>query len=537
MTKESFHPHLILYNAKIYNPGSVGLPLQTALAVYGDRIQSVGLDSHILTLGDSTTKKINCHGHWLLPGLSDCHTHICEYASRKIKVDLSACRSLEEALKLIRGKVHSIPAGKWVTGGGWDKNLWGLADFPSKDSLDNITLKHFIALDSKDWHCLWVNTPVLQRCGIDDTAVDPAGGNIQRQPDSKEPKGILKENAREIVYKKIPPLPSDQLKKALADAFGEFHRYGITTAHTMESPDDYCIYHELNKEGNLGLRIFGYLPLSYLPNAENLQKNSAFQGHFLKICGIKIFADGTLGSQTADMIENFEDSSHAGIAVMPKDELIQSIGQCIDKRMPCAIHAIGDNANRKVLGAYEKYSAKSMSLKLRHRIEHAQLLQQADVARFACCNVTASMQPIHLASDIDLIKKFWGKRGEYAYAFGSLVKSGARVVFGSDTPVESFDPWKAIYTSIERKREVDPSNESFYPQQAVDLDSALTAYTQNAAWAVQEENHLGTITAGKFADMIVIDQDICNSPPEILLNTKVLMTIQGGKIIYQDLDF
>jgi predicted amidohydrolase YtcJ len=147
------------------------------------------------------------------------------------------------------------------------------------------------------------------------------------------------------------------------------------------------------------------------------------------------------------------------------------------------------------------------------------------------------VQPIHLGSDIPLIKKLWGKRGEYAYSFGSLVQSGAKVVFGSDTPVESFDPWKAIYTAIERKHDVDPSRESFYPQQTVGLDSALTAYTQNAAWAVHEENHLGTLTAGKFADMAIIDQDIFNSPSEILLNTRVLMTIQGGKIIYQDFDF
>ena len=525
-------PQLVIYNCKIYNQSAK----ETALVISDDKIVSMGADTEILSLADTQTRKVNGQGQWVLPALIDSHAHVVGYATRKLQIDLSDCESINEALRKVKIEVESSPKEFWITGGGWDKNRWGLTDFPNKHQLDEISTQHFIALDSKDWHSLWVNSPVIEKCGINNSSESIKGGEIVRDVNGV-PTGIFQENARSLIFGNMPPPPLEKLKPALLKTFSEFHRFGITAAHSMETPVDFSTYQELYFENNLGLRIFWYLPVKFLSNAEELKVQSGFGNSFLKICGVKLFADGALGSQSAEMLENYQGLNHAGIGVLSQDELHELVGRCVFQKLPCAIHAIGDKANRKVLNTFGEFYSESQTAGLRHRIEHAQLLSADDISKFQKYNITASVQPIHLAADIQMVEKYWGERGRFAYPFASIAGSGARLIFGSDTPIESFDPWKGIYTALQRKYLVDPKENSFYPEERIATNQAIQAYTSDSAWAVGEENNLGSIEIGKQADLIMIDQDIFSEPSEVILETKVLLTIVAGKVVHQIVNY
>lgn len=526
-------PQLIIYNSKIFQPSVEGLTLHTALAVAGEKIIAIGNDSEILALAGAKTQRINGRQQWLLPSLMDSHSHLSAYAERKLKVDLSVCNSLEEALNKVKERVYRTPAGSWVVGDGWDKNKWGLSGFPDKKLLDDISRQHYIALQSKDWHSMWVNTLVLKVCGIDETVNDPPGGKIYRYSGGREPSGILQEKACEPALQSIAPPSFEQLFPVLTETFHEHHRRGITAIHSVESPYELAFYHRLQEQEKLGLRVFWYFPIRYLEDHEPWDFETGESNSFLKICGIKLFSDGSLGSQTADMSENYESLRHSGIEVLSSEDLIAKVRLSVEKKLSCAIHAIGDRANRKVLGAFGEVHAASHALGLRHRIEHAQLLHPEDIPLFNKYNVTASVQPVHLANDIPVIEKYWGERGRYAYAFGSLIKNNTRVIFGSDTPIESFDPWRGIYSAVERRYQCNPAETPFYPEEKISVPEAVKAYTAASAFAVGEEKRLGSLAVGKLADLILIDRDIFNEPAETLLDTRVLLTMQNGKVLYQ----
>jgi predicted amidohydrolase YtcJ len=524
--------HLIIYNSRIYNQS----PYNTALAIRDGEIAAIGSDNDILPMTGKQTKRIVGRGRWILPALMDSHTHVIGYAARKLQVDLSDCESLAEGLKKITVRVESSPEGDWITGGGWDKNKWNLSDFPSKQLLDEISARHFIALDSKDWHSLWVNSPVLEKCAISRDASDPPGGNIIRD-ENGEPSGIFQETARNLIFEEIPPPSVDKLLPAVLETFQKFHQFGITSAHSMETFSDFSIYQRLFEEGKLGLRIFWYLPGKQLSAVDELDGRLRSGNSFVKICGVKLFADGALGSQSAEMLEDYNGLDHAGISVLSREELRELVGKCVSQKLACAIHAIGDKANRKVLSTFREFFRESQNAGLRHRVEHAQLLHPDDITSFQKYDVIASMQPIHLAADIPMIEEYWGERGRLAYAFASLANSGARLIFGSDTPIESFDPWKAIYTAVERKVLVNPKADSFYPEERITINQAIQAYTSGSSWAVGEELSLGSLEIGKQADLIMLDQDIFSESSEVLLSTKVLLTLLSGKVVYQNVDF
>ena len=528
-------PHLILYNSRIFDPASGRALAASALAVGSNRILALGSDADILSLAGPETERIDAGRRWLLPALTDAHTHLSGYATRKLQIDFTRCATIDEALAAIRTAVEATPPGRWITGGGWSKAGLGLSDFPDKRMLDEISTHHFLAFQSRDWHSVWVNSPVLDMHDIDETTADPPGGWILRYPDRREPSGVLQEKACEQILQSIAPPSFKEIYPALLENFREFHRLGITTAHSVETPYDFAHYQQLYDQGELGLRIFWYFPDKYLKESEAKGYHAGLGNHFLKICGVKMFSDGALGSQTADMLTNYRGLNHAGVEVLSAEALREKIALSVAQKLSCAIHAIGDRANRKVLQAFGEVADTSRRLDLRHRVEHAQLLHPDDIALFAQQSVIASMQPIHLAGDIPLIEQYWGERGRYAYAFNSLLNSGARLIFGSDTPIESFDPWKGIYSALTRKLNCDPAAPGFYPQERIELVPALQAYTLNCAYAVHEENHLGSIAVGKKADIILIDRDIFHEPPEALLENRVLLTLQGGKVLWREM--
>lgn len=529
----SAKPSLIVYNSRVYTNTGDRQGTPTALAVAGERIVAIGDDAEIRSMAAADTRVIDGRGNWVLPAFIDSHTHLSQYAARKLQIDLDGCRSLAEAGEKIRARVKSAAPGSWVTGGGWHLAGLGLSEYPDKHFLDEISTQHLIALQSKDWHSIWVNSTVLAACGIDENHADPAGGRILRMPNSREPSGILQEKAWEPVWQSIPPATLEQLHPVLQETFAEFHRFGITAVHSVESPYQFSHYSRLYDRGELGLRVFWYFPVRFLPQGKHEEFSTRRGSSFLEICGVKMFTDGSLGSQTAHMLAPYQAADHCGVEVMSSEELQANIGLAVAQKFSCAIHAIGDAANRKVLTGLGEVAAESRRLDLRHRIEHAQLLDPADIPLFARHRVIASMQPIHLALDVPLIEKHWGERGRYAYAFRSLQKSGARLIFGSDTPIESFDPWKGIYSAVARRYACDPAEPAFYPEEALTVPEAVAAYSSGSAYAAGEEQRLGMLKAGMLADFIRIDRDIFGEAPETLLETGVSLTVQAGRVVYE----
>ncbi len=519
--------NIIVRNARIYDPQQGFLP-EGALGVSWNKIALLGSDRDILKLKSSTTRIINARRNILMPSFMDCHTHFIGYVRRQQEVDLENSRSLGETLDIIRKKVVETPEGGWITGGGWNHNIWKSGEYPNRKYLDRISTRHFIALDSKDCHTCWVNSPVLELAGI--SAGDPSSD--KKNTAGNNMTGVLEENARLVVYDLMPKWDYNRLRPVFLKTVEEFYRHGLTAIHSVETPDEFRLFEEARRRGELGLRTFWYLPHKFTDAAADLAVQQGLGDNQLQISGIKLFVDGSFGSQTAELLENYEHMDHAGTESMSEEQLMEVVGLAVKATLSCAIHAIGDKAIRKTLRVLGKYSGESLNKGLRHRVEHVQLVQPEDLPLFRKYGVYASVQPIHLANDIPVIKKYLSSRAHLTYPLGSLKRHGARLIFGSDIPIEHFHPWNAIYTALERKYRFNPDEISFFPNECLDLRTCLQAYTMNAAASVGMEDKLGKIRRGMLADFVLIDRDIFESPTLELQDTRVLLTVANGQVVH-----
>ncbi len=526
---------LIISQIRIYDPVD-GFLLHSAIAICGNRIVALGSGDDLLALKQTNTRVIEADNQILMPSFTDSHTHFLEYVRRKQQVDLENCDSLSAALNVIQEKVNRTPEGEWVTGGGWNRNLWAESDYPTRHQLDRISTRHFIALDSKDWHTTWVNTPVLNLAAIPLDKPYPKARHHAIDPVSGEFTGILEENARMIVFDLIPKYRYDQLRVSYQTTLREFYQLGFSGIHTVEMPNDFSIFQEAYHRGEIGLRTFWYLPVKHTGAVKEIGLSQGFGNDFLQIVGVKIFVDGAFGSQSAELYENYSGLNHAGVEVLTLEQLDHFVHQAVDAGLSCAIHAIGDKAIHKCLQVLAKYDQESKEKDLQHRIEHAQLIQPDDLRLFSEHNIIASVQPLHLAADIPIIRKYLDDRAHLTYPFKSLREVGALLIFGSDTPIESFNPWHAIYTAMERKYMMDPSQPAFFPEQRLDLTTCLAAYTCNPARVVGMENKIGRIRPGMLADLFIPDRNIFNISPEELKETKSLLTVIDGKIVHRLID-
>ncbi|MEJ2634229.1 MAG: amidohydrolase [Calditrichia bacterium] len=525
---------LIIYNARLYDP-LTGPLSDTALAAGAKTILAMGADQDILGLRQPHTISIDAEGKWLLPAFLDSHTHFLGYVKRQKEVNLFDCRSLPEALERIRKSADETPEGEWITGGGWNRNNWGDQEYPNRRQLDEISTRHFIALESKDWHTLWVNTPVLELAGISVSHPYPNAKHFAVDSATGEFTGVLEEDTRLAVLNLIPPLNYARLRESYLRVVSEFHRLGFSGTHTVETPAEFSVYQEAEREGELGLRFFWYLPIKQMGAAREIAIQHGLGSDFLKICGVKIFVDGAFGSQTAELLEDYLELGHAGVELLSEEALDNDVSRAVEADLACAIHAIGDRAIRKSLRVLGKYHQPSKKSGLRHRIEHAQLIHPDDIPLFQKYDVYASVQPVHLAADIPIIQRYLGERGRYAYPYGSLKRSGAKLIFGSDAPVEHFNPWRAIYTAMERRQDLDPQNSVFYPEQQLDMTICLQGYTCLSAEAAEMEKELGCLAPGYLADFFIPDRDIFQISLPELRETVSRLTVVDGKIVYRDM--
>ena len=491
------------------------LPLSRALAVAGDRIAG-GVGVHETALVSPET--IDLGGRCVLPGFTDSHVHFPTWAVAQHEVRLDGCTSLDEALDRIR---DAQPRGDWLRGNGWRDADWTDGRSPTKEDLDAFTGGRPAALISKDYHSLWLNSAAL---AVTHGDLEVDGGVVERDAHG-EPTGVLREEAAWRFKDRHLRIPDDEYLDAMRAGMKLAHTRGVTCVHDKDgwlgAPG---LWQRLDEHGGLTLRVWQSVPHETLPSLRALSLRSGIGSNMLRVGYLKVFMDGTLGSQTAWMLDG------SGIQITSGEELTEIVRAAAEAGWPVGVHAIGDRANREALDAFEQTRDVWQPRGLRQRIEHAQCLAPEDVPRFAQLGVAASVQFSHAPSDRDLAERFWGDKPNGTYAFRSLLASGAVVANGSDAPVEELDPWRGVVAGVLRTLD---DRSAWRPEQALSLEQALHATCVAPSWLSHDERVRGTLLPGRLADLVVLDRDITKSTPQQLLHTRVLRTIVNGDTVYQ----
>lgn len=520
-------PDLLLRNARIWT-GVAESPWAEAALVRDGRFVFVGRERDLSS--PAGVRTLDARGRLILPGLIDGHAHLLNTGLAMRSVDLKGVASVEEAVRRVAERVASAPAGGWVRGAGWDQSLWPGARFPGRRELDAVAPDHPVALIHTSGHCLWANGAALRAAGVSATTEAPFGGAIDRD-EQGEPTGVLRDEAMRLIYDAMPPISHEERVAALRDAGAHAQRLGLTCVHAMDvGRGELRALQTLHERGELRLRVRAFLAGARLD--EWLGTSRTGDGdELLRIAGVKFYADGALGSLTAWMLEPYEGLEDTGLALLPTDELEQRVRKCLDAGLAPAVHAIGDRANREALDVLER--TRTLAPELPRRIEHAQVLAPDDIPRFANLGISASVQPIHATQDMAKVDRAWGERGRTAYAFASLLESGANLAFGSDSPVETMDPLAGIHAAVTRRNAAGEPAGGWYPEQRVSLDAATTAYTAGCARATREEGSLGRIAPGYEADFVVLSEDLFQlRDPMRVLGARVELTVIGGELVH-----
>jgi len=524
---------LILHHGRIFTC-EAAQPWAEALLIREGRVALVGTNADVTAAAGGGVPAIDLDGRLALPGFCDGHVHLLNLGISRQIVNLRAAHSLEEAVDRVRERARATPPGRWVRGHGWDQNEWAQPSFPDRRPLDEVTPDNPVVLAHTSGHATWVNSRALALAGINADTPEPAGGRIGRDPESGEPTGILFETAGQLVLAALPELAAGERLEALKEAVRYAQSLGVTSAHDMGlGHRTLAALRKLREQGELGLRVRAYLKRERLDEfiAEGLRTGDG--DDLLSVGGAKFVADGALGSQTAFMLEPLEGQpDNYGVAVIPAGELEPLVQKALDAGLATAVHAIGDRANRDALDVYEKTAGRRGSLRL--RIEHCQVLSPEDIPRFAALGVVASVQPIHATSDMHKADQHWGARSAGAYAFRSLLDSGALLAFGSDCPVETMDVIAGIHAAVTRRRADGTPPEGWYPEQRLSLEEAVKAYTLGPAYAAGQEALLGSLAPGKLGDVVVLSQDLfALADPMDVLTAQVDLTILGGRVVFQ----
>ncbi len=515
----------LYFNGKIHTSIS-GERADWLLCAAGKIIASGAKDNR----PDFFTASTNLNGKTVLPAFTDAHTHFTLSALHLTRINLDDAASLAEALAIIKQHKQKAEPNEWVRGGGFNKNIWP-DGVPHKRHLDALFPDTPVALESKDYHSLWVNSRALKMAGIHRHTTDPEGGKIGRDGDGAL-NGLLYENALNLVYDKILLPANERIAAAVRERTRQFLAFGITTVHTMEGIAEFKALQKIQQQDALKMRVHFYIPKDEAAPLIDSGIQSGFGLDKLSIAGVKFFTDGSLGSQTAHMLQPYENSQSTGIAHISEAQLKEEVLFFNQHGLSAAVHAIGDAAVLKTVNVFEAVQNKVKNPLIRNRIEHAQLVPADQIERIARLNITASMQPVHIADDVKTADKYWGERCTQAYPFRQLADAGINLTFGSDTPVAGIDPFKGLYSALERKYHLDSNEKSWYPRQTVTLHEALTAYTMGAVRAVGRETIAGSLEPGKVADFIVLDRDIFSIPSEELPSVKIDKTIVGGKVVF-----
>jgi predicted amidohydrolase YtcJ len=529
-------PDLVLLNGKIWtvNPAQ---PVAQAVACRTGRIAAVGSDAEIQSLVRSSTRVINLHGRFALPGFNDAHVHFLSGGQSLTGVQLRTAKSEQEFRDRLSRYVERLPRGRWVTGGNWDHENWSPPRLPSRRLIDDVIPDNPVFVKRVDAHMALANSAALRIAGIGRDTPDPPGGVIVRDSDG-EPTGILKDAGMTAVYRVVPPPTDEEGTEAIRAAMRCAAEHGVTSVQDMSAAPVLRLYENLLAARQLGVRICGYQPLPDWERGAAVRFRDVVAVEKLKAGGFKGFADGSLGSATALFFEPYQDLARA--SGLPSEEMIPERAM-LDRILDAdaaghqvAIHAIGDKANHLILNMYQEAEHRNGRRDRRFRIEHAQHLLADDMGRFGALRVVASVQPLHLADDGRWAENRIGPlRAKHAYAFRSLQDSGAILAFGSDWDVAPIDPLLGIHAAVTRRTLDGKHPGGWVPEQKITPEEAIRAYTMGSAYAAFDEKVKGSLEPGKLADIVVLSRDILTIAPEEIEDTKVEMTIFDGRVVYE----
>ena len=491
------------------------LPTSRALAIAGAYFAG-GVGVHETAL--ASPEAVDLGGRCVLPGFTDSHVHFPTWSLAQRQVKLDGCASLDEALGRVRAA--EVAPGRWLRGYGWRDGDWEPRTEPTKEALDAVTGEMPAIMISKDYHSAWLNSAALAAASGD---LEVAGGVVERDGRG-EPTGVLREESAWRFRDRYVLTTDDEWDEATRAGIKLAGSRGVTAIHDKDgwlgSPG---IFQRLHDDGNLSLRVWGSIPHDLLDDAAALSLHSGFGDEFLRIGYLKCFMDGTLGSQTALLTDG------TGIELTSRAELEEIVRRGAERGWPVGVHAIGDQANRNALDAFEATRDAWEPKGLRQRIEHAQCLTPEDLPRFAALGVACSVQFSHAPSDRDLAERLWPDRVGGAYAFRSLLDSGAVVANGSDAPVEELDPLAGIAAGV--LRSIDERS-AWRPEEALTVEQALHATCVAPAWLSRDERRRGKLLPGYLADLVVLDRDPVSCEPEELREVQVVATMVGGRWVH-----
>jgi hypothetical protein len=527
---------LVLVNGKVWT-GEAARPWAEAVAVRDGRIFAVGPAAELRTLTPSGAKLVDLGGSLVLPGFIDSHTHFLAGGFALKSIQLRDAKSREEFVARIAAKAREIGPGRWIQNGDWDHQQFSPVALPRRDWIDAVTPDNPVCVNRLDGHMILANSPALKLAGVTRDTPVPPGGEIEKDPATGEPTGILKDTAMDLVYARIPePSFAEKLEAAEASVRHAAEN-GVTSVHEMADASSFEVFQELARRGRLTTRVHVYIPITEVGTLARLKLHSPFGGPLLKLAGLKGFVDGSLGSATAYFFEPYTDNpATSGLLngqMFPEGIMEERILEADRAGLQLAIHAIGDRANSLLLDMVEKAVAANGPRDRRWRVEHAQHLRPADIVRFGRLGLVAAVQPYHVIDDGRWAEgKIGPDRVKTTYPFESLRRAGAVLAFGSDWTVAPLSPVLGIYAAVTR-RTLDGINPGgWVPEEKVSVEEAVRAYTVNGAWVEFAEGTKGTIAVGKVADLVVLDRDIFSIPAEEIVRAKVRMTILDGRIIY-----
>jgi predicted amidohydrolase YtcJ len=521
--------------------GNPRQPWAEAVAVGGERIVAVGSRDEVEQAAGESPQLIDAGDGLIVPGTIDSHIHLIDGGLHLTSVQLRDAATREEFVRRVGEFAKKLPAGAWVTGGDWDHTLWGgetsassVESLPDRAWIDAATPNTPVWMQRLDGHMALANTAAMRAAGVGDDVKDVAGGEIVRDAAGR-PTGVFKDNAMALIDRAAPEPTLAQRLAATVAAMDYVAARGVTAVHHMGTWSDLEVFRAAQRQGLLKIRIYACTPLGQWQRLVDDVKARGRGDDWLKTGGLKGYVDGSLGSHTAAFLEPFSDASNdRGLLVNTTEDLEEWTAAADAAGLQVAVHAIGDRAIRLQLDVFERVAKRNGPRDRRFRIEHAQHIAPEDIPRFAKLGVIASMQPYHAIDDGRWAERVIGaRRSQTTYAFRSLADVGAVMAFGSDWFVAPPTPLQGLYAAVTRRTLDGKHPGGWVPQQKISAEEALTAYTRGAAYAAFSEKSLGTLEPGKLADLVVLDRDLFKEPPETLAEAQVMLTMVGGRIMYQ----